>query len=72
MVSYQGRKSQRVGKDDKYIESSGIEYNGSDQIIGDLFTEKRMNEAFYTMSGIEKVKKSYIYIISKRSIGEHL
>ena len=68
-VSYEGRKKQVRGNDDGYMIGEGIEYDGSSPLIVDLFDESRISQKVHTETGIENVRRSYIYIISKKIDG---
>ena len=63
---YQRRKTQSKGKDGKFIQKDGIEYNGSDTLISELFDPKMLPMEIKTRSGVENLKRSYVYIISKK------
>lgn len=65
-VSYANRKTQRVGRDDTYIIDNGIEYDGTNPIMTDLFDDAHLSEKVHTLTGVENVRRSYIYIISKK------
>lgn len=64
-ITYEERKRQPSGEDDAYILDNGIEYDGTSPLISDLFDETRLNEKVHTATGIENVRRSYIYVISK-------
>ena len=64
-ISYNARKTQDTGKDDKYIQDDGIEYDATKPMIRELFDERVLSEDVYTSSGVERVRKSYMYVISK-------
>ena len=64
-VSYNARKTQVSGKDDKYIQEDGIEYDATKPMIRELFDERVLSQDVHTSSGVERVRKSYMYVISK-------
>ena len=66
---YQRRKTQKQGKDSAFIKKDGIDYNGSDPLISELFDTNLLPTEIKTRSGVEKLKRSYIYIISKKIDG---
>ena len=68
-ISYEERKTQRPGPDDRFMINDGIEYDGSSPLITDLFDESRISHKIHTSTGIENVRRSYIYIVSKKIDG---
>ncbi len=67
--NYQRRKTQKLGKDGAFIKKDGIDYNGSDPLISELFDTNLLPAEIKTKSSVEKLKRSYIYIISKKIDG---
>ena len=65
-VSYEARKKQASGENDPYIEKDGIDYNGSGEFFADIFDETRLPVDIHTKTGIENVKRSFLYVISKK------
>ncbi len=64
---YMKRKNQQVtGSDGAFIKKDGIDYNGSDPLIAELFDPEKLPSVIKSKSGIENIKRSYIYIISKK------
>jgi hypothetical protein len=66
---YERRKTQNLGKDGVFIKDDGIDYNASDPLIAELFDSNLLPTEIKTRSGVEKLKRSYIYIISKKIDG---
>lgn len=66
---YQRRKTQKKGRDSASIKNDGIDYNGSDPLISELFDTDLLPTEIKTKSSVEKLKRSYIYIISKKIDG---
>ena len=66
---YKRRKTQKTGKDSAFVKDDGIDYNGNDPLISDLFDEDLLPSEIKTKSGVEQLKRSYIYIISKKIDG---
>lgn len=64
-ISYESRKKQESGQNDPYIEKDGIDYNGSGEFFVDIFDETRLPDDIHTKTGIENVKRSFLYVISK-------
>ena len=67
--NYERRKTQKLGKDGVFIKKDGIDYDGSDPLISELFDTDLLPTEIKTKSGVEKLKRSYIYIISKKIDG---
>jgi hypothetical protein len=65
-VTYEQRKLQSPGSNGVYMMDDGMDYDGSSPYITDLFDESRLSNKIHTASGIENVRRSYIYIISKK------
>jgi hypothetical protein len=57
---------QRPQKEEKYIRHQGVDYDGSDPLITEVFDEPIQLQ---TQNGVEKVKRSLVYIISKQVDG---
>ena len=62
MITHSQRKLQRHETEERYIRNQGVDYNGSDPMITEVFDEPFK---LSTQNGTEDVKRSLIYIISK-------
>ena len=60
------KKTQIKGTDGGFIKKDGIDYNASDPLIAELFDSEIIPSVIKSKSGIENIKRSYIYIISKK------
>lgn len=65
-VSYKERKDQSPGREEKWLEQDGIEYSTNEPLITSLFDMKQLPEVVHNAYGVNKVNRSYIYIISKK------
>lgn len=62
-MDYFERKLQKPQKEENYIQHQGVDYDGSDSLITEVFDEPIQ---LRTQKGVEQVKRSMIYIVSKR------
>lgn len=64
---YEKRKTEKYrSDDDAYIKNDGIEYNASNVLLSELFEDGRLPNEIHTSAGVESVRRSYLYIISKK------
>lgn len=70
-ISYKNRKKQRSGRKSKeqWAKYDGIEYSTNESLISQIFNTEQMPQELYTDYGVERINRSYIYIISKKIDG---
>lgn len=67
-MDYGERQKQKAVPEESYIKTQGIDYNGGDDMLTEIFEEPN-GAILHTHSGARSVKRSMIYVISKNVDG---